>query len=399
LVDRSPALPLLAIRAARRAVADNPEDSNAWLRLGQAYLSLRNETWEHSREEFLPPLAALRYVQIATALEEAVRLDPNLESAHHELAALYGGRNFIDQALEHQREEVRLSKRAGARPGETADELADRFEFLDKDLAKIEELVQFRHQQFAAAARTLKGGPVAQAQLALRFGLGRHALEGILLSTPGDLLGETGLKLQLDLLLSLGRTQEVRSILQDEETRVNKQGLKYYDVPPQRNENGIALYSFPYHWPTYEWLHLLQAAAMGDYADARGDLRTIRSGLHNAHAQLEQRLKQTEGGEWLLLTGLWSGPPPFVPAFMTLSLAAFLEDRTSLQNGEPVLRAQQADLLVLEALLALEQGDAPTALSAFLGAQELCTKAPNSPTPFAGAPIAARYLERLWTHK
>src|SRR5206468_681819 len=85
LVARPPALPLLAVRAARRAVAVNPEDANAWLRLGQAYLLLRNVTGERSGEGLLPPLAQLRHVQIVTALEQAVRLDPDVEVAHHEL--------------------------------------------------------------------------------------------------------------------------------------------------------------------------------------------------------------------------------------------------------------------------------------------------------------------------
>src|SRR5262249_57799152 len=94
LGQRSPALPLLAVRAARRAVAANPEDGNAWLRLGQAYVLLRDETCERSAHRERTPLAQLRQVQIATALEQALRLDPDLEAAHHELAHLYGESNF-----------------------------------------------------------------------------------------------------------------------------------------------------------------------------------------------------------------------------------------------------------------------------------------------------------------
>src|SRR5207248_5557810 len=114
LGERSPALPLLAVRAARRAVAANPEDANAWLRLGQAYLLLRNLTCERSGEGLLPPLAQLRHVQVATALEQAVRLNPDHEAAHRALYELYGQR-YLDQALEHRREELRLSRRAGPR--------------------------------------------------------------------------------------------------------------------------------------------------------------------------------------------------------------------------------------------------------------------------------------------
>src|SRR5262249_7242142 len=117
MMERPPALLLLAVRAARRAVAANPQDAHAPLRLGRASLLLRTLTCERSGEGMLPPLAQVRRVQIATALEQAVRLDPDQEAAHHELAMLYGGQNYLDQALEHQREELRLSRRAGPRPG------------------------------------------------------------------------------------------------------------------------------------------------------------------------------------------------------------------------------------------------------------------------------------------
>src|SRR5262249_46295184 len=109
LVERSPALPLLTVRAARRAVAANPHDANAWLCLGQAYALLRDTTRERSAEGMLPPLVQVRHVQIVTALEQAVRLNPDLEGAHYELKFLYGQRNHLDVALEHQKEELRIT--------------------------------------------------------------------------------------------------------------------------------------------------------------------------------------------------------------------------------------------------------------------------------------------------
>jgi tetratricopeptide (TPR) repeat protein len=395
IVDRSPALPLLAVRAARRAVAANPEDSNAWLRLGQAYLLLRNSTCEHSSAGLLPPLAYLRYVQIVTVLEQAVRLDPDLEAAHHELAYLYGERNHLDRALEHRREETRLSRQAGQRAGETAEEWADRLKLLDRDITLLEEQVRKTRQTYAAGSRTLQGHRLAEAGMALKLGLVQKAADEILLPSPADLLGAAGVKLELEVLLSLGRVAEVRAILKDEGLRARKQALLFQDLAAPKNPDGTALYAIPYHWLAYDWLYLLQAAAVGDYADARAAVRAIRSGLQAGHDRLKQQLRDFEPRVLRLLPGLFSGPPPFLPAFTAQTLSRLQEETTRLRAGEPSLRSQQADLYVLEGLLALEQGDTSAARAAFVEARKLCAEPAANATPFAGGSIAAAYLRKL----
>jgi len=395
LVEREPALALLAARAARRAVAANPEDAGAWLRLGQAYLLLRNSTWEHSRRGLLPPLADLRHVQVATALEQAVRLDPDLEEAHHQLHDLYGERNYLDQALEHRLKEVQLSRRAGPRPGEEAEVAADRLETLEKDTAKLVELVEDRRKTYASASRALQGERFEQARLALRLGLARLAAEEVLLKSPVDLLGAAGIKLELDLLLCLGRADEVRAILADEGLRASRHGLLYHDLPFPRDAAGVPLYAIPYHWPAYEWLHAVQAAAVGDYAVAREEVASLRAGRQAGLDLLMRQQPDIDEGLRQFVPGLLSGPPPFLPAFTAQTLAGYLDKRAALKVGEPALRAQQADLCVLEGLLALEQGDTGAARSAFAEAQKLCARPAGGAVPFAGAPIAERYLGKL----
>jgi hypothetical protein len=395
LLERPPGAALLAVRAARRAVAVNPEDGNAWLRLGQAYLHLRNLTCERSAEGLLPPLAQLRHVQIVTALEEAVRLDPDLEVAHHELAHLYGGRDYLDEALNHQKEELRVSRGAGSHSKETAEELADRLELLEKDTAKLVELVQERRKVFSSNSRTLQGGRLAQAGLALKLGLARQALEEILLPSPADLLGHEGIKMELDLFLTLGRVEEVRTILSDEGLQTSKQGLQYYDLLPPKSGDGAPLYASPYHWPAYEWLHVLQTTAVGDYAKAREDLHRIRAGLGAGHQQLKQDLREIDRQIWTYLPGLLSGLPPFLPTFSGQAAARFFELKSRLEADERTYRAQQADLFVLEGLLDLEQGDTDAARSAFSQAEHLCAEPVGSAVTFGGAPIAAYYLGKL----
>ncbi len=391
LGERSPALPLLAIRAARRAVAANPEDANAWLRLGQAYLLLRNTSRERDSLG-LPPLAQLRHVQIVTALEQALRLDPALEAAHHELAFLYGARHFLDQALEHRREEVRLSRKAGRRANETAEEFTERLDLLEKDTAKLVALVEDHRKTYVRASATLQGDRLAQADLALKLGLARLAAEEVLLSSPADLLRPAGIRLEVDLLLSLGRAQEVRSVLADKGLRASKNAMGYYDLLAPKNPGGAALYALPYHWPAYEWLHLLGAAAVGDYAAAREDLTVTRAELRAGHLRLRQRPRDLQRQAWMLWPGLLSSPP-LLPAFTARALAEVHQQGTAAEAGERALRAQQADLAVLEGLLALEQGDPSAARAAFAEALEVAAA-----EWFAGRPVAAGCLGRLHPH-
>src|SRR4029077_5634345 len=127
-----------------------------------------NLTCERSNEGLLPPLLQLRHIQIVTALEQAVRLNPDLAVAHHELAYLYGERHFLDQALAHRRQELRLSS-AMPRAGETAEKAADRLSLLKRDAAQLEELVQQQRKTFASGSRTLQGDRVAEAGMALKL--------------------------------------------------------------------------------------------------------------------------------------------------------------------------------------------------------------------------------------
>jgi hypothetical protein len=372
VLERSPALLLLAIRAARQAVAANPDDANAWLRLGQAYLLLRDFTCEHSvRPEQLPPLNQLRHVQMVTALEQAARLDPDLEAAHHELAFLYGAANALDQSLEHRQQEVRLSRQAGIRPGESADDFAYRIEFLDQDTAKLVNLVQKKREQYLAAFPSCQGDCLTQARLALGLGLARQAIEEVLLPAPADLLGATGMRLELELLLSLGRAQEVRNILNDPRVHASKHAL------------GLSEYG----WPAYEWLHVLETAAVGDYAQCRQDMRALRRQVRTEYDQLRLQVRAVERRLPVFLPSLLPAVPPFLPAFVAWDLGHTLEEG---KGRERTLRAQQADLCVLEGLLALEQGDVSAARALFAEAQEW-----GATVPFASRPIAVGYLNKL----
>jgi tetratricopeptide (TPR) repeat protein len=395
LADRSAALPLLAVRAARRAVAANPKDANAWLQLGQAYWNLRNFTCEHSAEGLVPPLSQMRHVQIITALEQAVRLNPDLVDAHRELAALYGQRNHLDMALEHRREELRLYEKTGRRAGQTPEEYANRLEFLTTETNKLEQVVRLAREKYAAAARGLQGDRLAMADLALKLGLARQAVQEILLQTPADVLGTLGIRLELEMLLRLGRVNEVRSTLADKGLRADKHKLRHMELLPPRNPDGRAIYSVPYRWSAYEWLRLLQSAAVGDYAQAQADLRALRAELGAAREQMREQLRGFDSRVWTFLPGLLSGPNPMLPAFTAQTLERAMDERRAAELSESALRAQQADLCVLEGLLTLEQGKPSPARAVFLEAQQLGASDSKALISFVGAPIAGSYLSKL----
>jgi hypothetical protein len=395
LTERPPALLLLAVRAARRAVAENPEDGNAWLGLGQAYVLLRMVTSERSGEGVLPPLTQLRNVQIVTALEQAVRLDPELEAAHHELAHLYGEHQYYDVALGHLREELRLSRKAGARPGETAAEYAYRLELLERDAVRLEEDLNKRKSAFAARSRPLQGDRIEMARMAVQLGLPRMALEEILLPTPPEVLGLAGVDMELELLLSLGRAEEVRENLNDERLRAGKDKLPYHDLPAPMGADGFALYTLPYHWPAYEWLAVLQGVALGDYTQARLALNTIRAGRFAGRERVIAQLRGFHRDFPALAPTLLTGPLVYLPAFMAMTLAHLDVQRNVLQTAEPMLRGQEADLCVLEGLLALEEGDTDAARTAFAESQQLTGQPGETAIPFAGRRIAVNYLRKL----
>jgi hypothetical protein len=257
-------------------------------------------------------------------------------------------------------------------------------------VAKLEEMVQQGRDRYASAFRAAEGDRVAQAHLALKLGLAQQALDDILLPSPAELLGLAGMKLQLDLLLSLGQADEVGPILRDEGVVAHKGAFPYHDLPAPPGPGARALYPAGYRWSGYDWLDVQHAAAVGDYARAKRALRRLRSGLAVGHDRLKRDLRNLDRGDWELVGGVLGGPPPFLPIFAAWALGRSLEKRAALQVGERLLRAQQADLCVLEGLLALEQGTSDDARSAFLEARRL-----GAGTDFAAAAIVGGYLPRL----
>jgi tetratricopeptide (TPR) repeat protein len=375
-----PELPLLAVRAARRAVAANPEDGDAWLVLGQAYLALARFTGEGSADRRRPLLGLVRHAQAAAALENALRRHPDLLPAHQALAGLYVERNCLDAALDHRRAVRDLTRRRGPAPGESADRFAERLAPLERDAEELEQVVQDRENQYAVRTQGLGASePLGHARVARALGLARKALDEVLLPSQVVLFGSEGARLELELLLLLGRADEVRDKLAEPGWQDNKANLGEYTLAAPGPGGAVQVYRLP----AYDWLRAWQAAATGDY-----DLAADCLGAAGRHMAAEEarvaplrrplaRILATEvglGGAARLLL-------PLPVGYLHTPLAGLFAQAHA-------FRVAQADLAVLAGLLALERGDPTDAAGHFRAA---LGRAPE----FASRPLAAAYLGRL----
>jgi tetratricopeptide (TPR) repeat protein len=333
-------------------------------------------------------------MQCITALHQAARLDPDLERAHHYLADLYSELKYLDMALEHRSQERQVSERLGRHGGESVEEYTDRLRRLQEEIDQLEETLRQLRNDYAIGSRALMSEPVQQARLALNLGLARTAFDEIL-STPGEQLRVLGIKLELELLMALGRTEEARVRLSEKDLIAIKRNLGFEDIPSPATSAGTSLYPVPYRFSVYDWLRVLQTAAVGDYARARESLRTIYAGLAAAHDLTSQRLKTLQNQDETMIGGLLSGPLIYLPVFFSCMIDRDVRERTDLHTGDSVLRAEQADLLVIVGMLALEQGATEEARSAFSTAQKLCELTSGAIVPFAGSPIVGYYLRKL----
>jgi hypothetical protein len=386
--EQPPALPLLAVRAARRALAKNPDDARAYQGLARAYFALRDDTAEHSREGSLPPLAMLRHVQIAAALENALVLNPDLEAAHENLAELYAQRQFLDVALEHRRAQLALVRRSKPQPGEPADAFAHRLARLEDQVLELETLVGERENAFGLREGSLRDKPLERARLALALGLARKALDDILLKSRVLLFGTGGARLELELLLLLGRAEQVRDLLDDEEMQQNGPTLGLAEIPGIDPSGRFTVERLP----AYEWFLCCRAAASGDYDRAAAALKDI---LDPMHAEVRQNLPFLPRTLPVVL-GTDLGTTASLPGSGLLPhLVGALREQTAEKLVQTYrLQAEAADLHVLAAMLDLERGLPAAARRHLEQAEALCP--PGSPSQAYAAGRALALACRRW---
>jgi tetratricopeptide (TPR) repeat protein len=342
------AAPLLAVRAARRAIKAHPEDAQAYLNLAKAYdvlLTFQETHWANQpAAQELIARQRLRQVQIAAALERAVKLRPEDADVHELLFRVYTLARYQDLALEHLREVDRCLQAAGPRPGDTQESVAHRKAAVERTRKSLEIQVARARTEYEVGATNQP--LLYKARLALSKQLGKKALDLLLEADPTTMeIPAAGL--QLFLLLATGRSDEARSRLEEPESR---QGIK----------QGLGA--------NYDWYVLLLEAADGSY-------RKAGKALDEAIVRLEKAYTQNTLLALHRQTFLGQG-------------AGNLQGINSLM--ELVHRA--ADYRVLRGMLLLEEGDPARAARYF---QQALDMNQGQPWEFECRGIALHYLKHV----
>jgi cell division septum initiation protein DivIVA len=265
-------------------LADNPDDKNAYLMLGTAYYKLFWETKERERSfdlGYLHPIL-IRHTQLVTALNQALKIDPDLEVAHELLATHYAScrqlnlpNYYHDVELKHRQEQLRIRKARVEKFKGSEEEVERQQKFikqLEEEVKSLKHTVDTRTNLYEINAANK---PVVQRAVeALKQGLGAEAQSILEKADPKDLVARSspnspplGYLLRIRLLLSLGRVADVREAAFTEDNKKMNWGT----AP----EVGL---------PAYAWFELLAAAAIGEYAEADKVLAGLEKQVHERNA-------------------------------------------------------------------------------------------------------------------
>ena len=236
----------LAIRSARRAILHNPDDAEAYFQLGRAYLALFRQTEESQLNRGGDMYRRLRQAQMIAALRNAVTLDPDNPLAQWYLSILYNWGGAVDLQLKHLGEAIRAAKRDPKRV------VADQLKAWEQMYSGLEKQVKDRQNAYAVQAE--KKSVIEKADIALHLGLAEKALQ-VLMESDVVEFGKQGTKMELELLLRLGRLEELRVQLWPE------------NDPQVREEMERGINS-ALGQGEYEKYRFLLAAAEGNYAEA-----------------------------------------------------------------------------------------------------------------------------------
>ncbi|MCI0642983.1 MAG: hypothetical protein L0Y72_05540 [Gemmataceae bacterium] len=334
----------MMVRATRRALQADPDDALTHWLLGDGYLRLMRNSSERAAASSFPLLNTLRKVQAIIALKNAVLLKPDLIAAHERLAALYQDMTFLDLALPHLQDQLKYSRAAGPRAGETEGQLAERLRTLEENVERLGKRV--RELLNLHEIQAFEQDVFSRARIAQNIGLPGKALE-ILLNSQYEAFGRDGALMELQLFLYTGRASEVRAWMEPTQEAV--------------------LGSFHYRWLQAQW-----AAAVGDYAQADHDLQRLTvTGVDVPHFNLKNAPQRPVIALFIGQSVLDAAQP----------LSHWQESRDSMLKRVESLAThlrQQAEVAALRGLLAMEAGDVAAAQRLFRGSLALWSS-PSSP--------------------
>jgi hypothetical protein len=350
-----PAAVVLAIRTARQAIHDNPDDPDGYRRLKAAYQQRAQGTREGAWVGMMRELADLREIQLMAAWRQLIALDPTDVMSRLELVDHLRQHRYADAALEELQEALKV-----------ADENLERVlrfvpaahykkwrEALDDNVKKLKKEVEARKDAYLKATAKLKPEEtLKKAGVAASAGLPLQALklaqdkERNLDPNADQKTNQEALdliSLSLNIYLHLGNVKEVQ-------WRLEVPGL-------DKSLKMHALFKF------------YLAAAMGNYREADEYLgKAIDSGMQNilqpatimatevfGPATAKEKVKSVEQITALLLGKL------LLDRLGNRAGLVVDRQRTVLLQQMSVLVLNylftRVNLLVSRGLLALEQGD------------------------------------------
>jgi tetratricopeptide (TPR) repeat protein len=367
--ESPPALLYLAIRAARKALALNPEDAHAYLVLGESYLRLIHATREKVWTRQFNELLQLRRAQAVSAFTKAVTLRPDLAEAHMGLGNLYRDLEYHDLALKHLRKHFELKLDRGPPPGKDLDQWTDEVQDFEDRLKGMTRDVERRQSNAEVAS---EGKPVLyKAEYAARQGLAGKALD-LLLESDISAFGTRGMGLEIELLLRTGQPERVR------------------------DWTGPELQT-PVDPADYYWRRIQALAACGDYdraiqtCDERYRLASVGpdNELIDFRRMLSMLVSHRVLNEYIGGTSL----PGLV--WMVRDRFGFVDRKDLAERA----MHNQADMKVLHGLLALEKGALKDAEINFREAlsywKDEQTAASGGGLEFRSRPVAQSYLSLM----
>jgi tetratricopeptide (TPR) repeat protein len=362
---------LLAVRAARRSIRDNPDDAKSYFLLGEAYLRLAEATRERSWRYQLPAFDRIRMVQAIAGFQNVLILRPDSPAAHGRLARLYRDRGSLDLALHHLDRLIAITQARGPQPGEKPEAARDALSALQRERDGLAAEVRKREDALGEG----KGRRVLDlAREAAAVGLPNRALDTLLKSDSSE-FGPEGARLELDLLLWAGRVRDVRNWLDS--------GL----------ENTIGAV-------TYREIAACLAAATGNYRDASQQMRGVAAALLQVSSRLPTPRTQASSDVTRALLAT-----QFVGGNFGAQSHQFLVRQGLLVEVEQITGSlgREANALVVAGLLALEAGEVAEAESLLAQALTLWQNREGvvheGRLDFAGRPVAQDCLALIARHR
>lgn len=336
---------ILALRAARAAQIQTPDDPVVYFALAQCYqqISLPQQmgqlciaaAWTQVQDR-IPHAKALGRFYADAALSAAGAL------ADFHLAGLQPGRitnrGHADLAAAAIREWLSLMPQARStflsqqHRDQIAQSRRQQLELLEKDLVE-------RRRQFETQAT--KQTPLARFRLAARFQLHGEAIEimkSILDGGANANLTTADVAQYIELLLLVGRAEDARKILM----------LPQFNLPTAIEP--------PMLQPEFQRLHIWAATACGDVGRARDELPRY---LNHLKAVREQAVRESAGS----VVGMVVMADPLAAPLLSLSLSGpfFVAAPQSMWT----IIGQEFEYRAWDGFLALEEGDTRAAKRAF----------------------------------